>query len=84
MAQRELRLEPNEQQTENKCLREQLRQYSYILEQKERMLARLQSAREPAEKSSKPRRTRKSHSTSRRMRCNLYFNTYNDPTASGC
>jgi chromosome segregation ATPase len=42
LAERELRFEVDEQQIENKRLREQLRQYSYILEQKDGILAKLQ------------------------------------------
>jgi hypothetical protein len=84
VVERELRLEVNEQQIENKRLREQLRQYSYILEQKEGMLAKLQSGGETVEEPSKSRRTRESHLTSRRMKCNLYFNTCDDPSAPGC
>jgi hypothetical protein len=41
-AERELRFDLGEQQLENKRLREQLRQYSFILEQKESVLAQLQ------------------------------------------
>jgi chromosome segregation ATPase len=80
---RELRFEVSEQQIENKRLREQLRQYSYILEQKEAMLTRLQSGGEPDEEPAKRKRPKESHLTSRRMRCNLYFNNCDDPSASG-
>lgn len=43
LIERELGFQVNEQQIENKRLRDQLRQYSYILEKKEAQLARLQT-----------------------------------------
>jgi chromosome segregation ATPase len=62
LVEKELKFEINEQQLENKRLREQLRQYSFILEQKEGMLAKLQieSEMNGNQNRSSKRRTRES------------------------